>query len=172
MGSGKLKEKEDGNKESRGITKRGKLSKLDTIRISTVDQLKFTSDKGSESMTTFLNLKDGDRIKESNIHEDDPKQYKSLIRQKSRQKEETIIEEKRSTHLKSSPSLTQVPGNSRQALEKKFLDRFNDIASLDKEKNIKFFQCIGDPTFTKENENEIIQERDTNRVQNNRIFEF
>lgn len=82
-----------------------------------MDQMKFTSDKGSESMTTFLNMRDGDRIKESHIHEEDPKQYKSLMRQKSRQKEEPIIEEKRSTALKSSPSLTMSPTNSRQVVK-------------------------------------------------------
>lgn len=43
------------------------------------------------------------------------------------------------------------------------MERFNQIQSLDKEKNIKFFQCIGDPTFTKDNENEILNERALNK---------
>jgi hypothetical protein len=49
-------------------------------------------------------------------------------------------------------------------LEKQFLDRFNQIAHIDKEKNIKFFRCVGDPAFTKENEEKILNERAENRV--------
>ncbi len=53
-----------------------------------------------------------------------------------------------------------VQTNSRQSLEKAYLERFNKVAQLDKEKNIKFFQSVGDPTFTEENERTIIAVRE------------
>ena len=44
---------------------------------------------------------------------------------------------------------------NRQAQEKAFLDHFNRVQSLDKEKEIKFFPCIGDGGITDEDINSI-----------------
>jgi hypothetical protein len=56
-------------------------------------------------------------------------------------------------------------------LEKAYIDRFNKVAQLDKEKNIKFFQSIGDPTFTEDNERAIMAERDEYKVLFSEILE-
>lgn len=118
MGSGKLKDnKETDGKESRDLKKRTKIGKLDTIRISTVDQLKFTSEKASESLTTFLNLKDGD--KNPIATEEEPKNYKPLMTQKARMREDAISEEKKSAqfdHTKISQQTFTGTMNSRQVL--------------------------------------------------------
>ncbi len=166
VGSGKIKDKERDTKDGNELKKRNKLGKLDTIRISTVDHLKFTSEKVSESLTTFLNM-NGER--NAIPSEEEAKIYKPLMTQKARLKEETIPEEKKSATLdntKISQPIFAGTLNSRQALEKSFLDRFNEVAHLDKEKNIKFFGCVGDPTFTKENEEDILNERQHNKVNN------
>ena len=99
VGSGKIKERENENKESRDLKKRVKLGKLDTIRISTVDHLKFTSEKASESLTTFLNLRDGEKTGNQVLSEEEAKNYKPLMTQKARMKEDIIPEEKKSANF-------------------------------------------------------------------------
>jgi hypothetical protein len=75
------------------------LGKLDTIRISTVDHLKFTSEKASESLTTFLNLRDGEKTGNQVLSEEEAKNYKPLMTQKARMKEDIIPEEKKSANF-------------------------------------------------------------------------
>lgn len=50
-------------------------------------------------------------------------------------------------------------GNLKSGLERLFLDRFNEISTLTKNKDIKMFRCTGDPTITKEETSEIVKER-------------
>ncbi|KRX00149.1 hypothetical protein PPERSA_10648 [Pseudocohnilembus persalinus] len=47
----------------------------------------------------------------------------------------------------------------RQQLEKEFIDKFNEVRLLDKNKEIKFFQCVGDKVISKESTEEIEKER-------------
>ncbi|CAD8145233.1 unnamed protein product [Paramecium pentaurelia] len=47
----------------------------------------------------------------------------------------------------------------RQLLEKSYLDHFNQIQSLDKEKEMRFFQCVGDPPINESQVQDIILER-------------
>lgn len=92
MGSGKLKDKEKTQGETvngrSSLTKQKKMSKIDTMRMSAVDNLKGISEKASESLTTFFNIKENDRTtKDGNvpIAEEDASMYKPLIQsQKSR----------------------------------------------------------------------------------------
>jgi len=44
------------------------------------------------------------------------------------------------------------------------LERFNQVQTLDKEKNIKFFQCIGDPQLGQEGVDFIKKEKEDNYV--------
>ena len=50
--------------------------------------------------------------------------------------------------------------NLKSNLEKLFLDTFNEIQVLNKEKDIKMFRCIGDPTMTGEEEKKIVKDRE------------
>lgn len=100
MGSGKLKDKnqtEAANGKSN--LRKSKPNKLDTIRFSGVDNLKMGSDKASESLATFLNIKENERpIKESTlpITEEETSMYRTLIQtQKSRFNEEGISPNKK-----------------------------------------------------------------------------
>jgi len=51
----------------------------------------------------------------------------------------------------------------RYNLEKDYIDKFNRVARLDKDKDIKFFQCIGDKIIDEDKVKEINEER--NRFQ-------
>ena len=44
-------------------------------------------------------------------------------------------------------------------MEKQFVDNFNAIMNKEKEKNIKFFQSVGDPDLTEQQINAIEEER-------------
>jgi hypothetical protein len=46
-------------------------------------------------------------------------------------------------------------------LEKNFLDRFESIVKLCKDKDIKMFTCLGDPEPTKIDNQKIVKERET-----------
>lgn len=47
----------------------------------------------------------------------------------------------------------------RQSLERAYLDHFNQVSQLDKDKEIRFFECIGDIPIKQETINSIMQER-------------
>ena len=89
MGSGKLKDKGQGETlNGKSNARRLKPNKLDTIRISAVENMKGPSEKISESLTTILNIKENEKpVRESNlpITEEEVSGYKTLIQtQKSR----------------------------------------------------------------------------------------
>lgn len=94
MGSGKLKDRNQTEPINERISKKSKVNKLDHIRISAVDNLKGISEKASESLTTFLNMKDHEKtLKESilPITEEINKTYKPLIQsQKSHYNENSV----------------------------------------------------------------------------------
>jgi len=173
MGSGKLKDSKSQTNTMNGTQsmRKTKINKLDTIRISAVDQPRGISEKASESLTTFLNMKENERpIKESTlpITEEESSAYKPLIgTQKSRQTDEMISPTKKLASIPESARMSAAEAGmstERQFFEKQFLERFNQIQTLDKEKNIKFFQCIGDPKISEEGVDIIKGERDDHRV--------
>ena len=89
MGSGKLKDKSQGETlNGKSNARRLKPNKLDTIRISAVENMKGHTEKISESLTTILNIKENEKpVRESNlpITEEEVSGYKTLIQtQKSR----------------------------------------------------------------------------------------
>jgi len=115
-------------------------------------------------------MKENERpMKESThpIPEEESGGYKTLIgTQKSRQTEEMISPTKKLASIPESTRISAAEGGistERQFFEKQFLERFNQIQMLDKEKNIKFFQCIGDPKISEEGENTIKGEREDHR---------
>jgi len=110
MGSGKLKDKNQNETLNERAFKKSKINKLDHIRISAVDNLKGISEKASESLTTFLNMKDHEKtLKESNfpIAEEYNKTYKPLIQsQKSHYNENPWSPTKKGNYLAELPRLT------------------------------------------------------------------
>lgn len=168
MGSGKLKDKNQNETINDRSLKKTKLNKLDHIRISAVDNLKGISEKASESLTTFLNMKDQEKLlKESipPIAEENNKTYKPLIQSQKSHYENSFSPKKKGYNLSDLTRMTAREGvitSERQTLEKQFLERFNQIQMLDKEKNIKFFQCIGDPQLRQDEIDSIKKEKEDN----------
>lgn len=152
-----------------------KLSKLDSNRMTFLENVR--SDRLSESTNVKGEDKpiEGENI---TAIEDANIAYKPLINQTSKLREETRFEETkkdmgRSTMQKrsvSSPTMEPTRTNFKtqnlterqvsacrrsivntrlkKILEKAFIDRFNLFQQTDKDKMIKFFQCVGDPHTT------------------------
>lgn len=121
MGSGKLKDKEKTQGETvngRSNLTKQKMSKIDTMRMSAVDNLKGISEKTSETLTTFFNIKENDRTtKEGNIAiaEEDASMYKPLIQtQKSRVNEEGVSPTKKPSMIEVG---TRIYGREREEPE-------------------------------------------------------
>jgi hypothetical protein len=58
----------------------------------------------------------------------------------------------------------------KQAYEREFFAKFNEIMQIDKDKDIRMFRCIGDPDFSKEQNSNVENERlEYNTNQNNEI---
>ena len=43
----------------------------------------------------------------------------------------------------------------KQAMEREFFTRFNEVMQIDKDKDIRMFRCIGDPDFSKAEDDEV-----------------
>ncbi len=107
MGSGKLKNKSQ-NETINSRQKTLKPHKLDHIKISAVDNLKGISEKASESLTTFFNFKENEKVKETMNHtnEDERRAYRPLI-----QSQKTHVVDNLKSPLKKSIQLVESARN-------------------------------------------------------------
>lgn len=83
-------------------------------------------------------------------------------------------------NLKEDPSKQEdsPEDNLKSNLERMFLDRFNEIEQLTKDKEIKMFRCIGDPKMTHKEQNAVLDRREDfhekmlNRIQDEGIHRY
>lgn len=60
----------------------------------------------------------------------------------------------------------------KQAYEREFFAKFNEIMQIDKDKDIRMFRCIGDPHFSKEQNRLVMDERNEYQKKQNNEIEY